>query len=195
MNEWWFVGIVAAIFAYIAARRGLTVELYVLGGTLLGILFADQIARFLEPWINLFWQMMLAIVRERAFSPEKLLATMFSQPRLITNDLQRRYLGSIVFVLMIVAGWALGRRQAAKAKPPRFIGRVLAAVIGAVNGYMVAYFLFPRHITTVRTVVTVPSVDVRSLLQVQLFIPILVLTLAIITIGVLGAREGARGKK
>ncbi len=195
VNEWWFLAIIAAIFAYLGARRGLTVELYVLVAIIVGILFADVIARALEPWINLFYQMGEAIIRQRALSPDKLLATMFSQPRLITTALQRLYLGSAVFLLLVLIGYLLGRRRAAKAKPPRITGRLLAAMIGAVNGYLISFFLFPRHVSSVTTVVRVPSVDVRSLLQGQLFTPILVVVVAIITMGVLGAREGSRGKK
>ncbi len=195
VNEWWFVGLVAVIFAFLGMRRGLTIELYMLGAVLLGIVLADPIARFLEPWINIIWQAIQAVVRDRAFSPDKLVATMFSQPKLLTTPLQLKYLGSIVFVAMVILAWLIGRKRAAKGKGPRFATRLLAGIVGAVNGYLIAYFLFPRHISTTATVVRLSSVDIRSLLQIRLFVPILLVILVIITIGVLGSREGARGKK
>ncbi len=194
VSEWWFVALVAVIFAYLGARRGLTVELYILGAVIIGILFADQIARFLEPWINIFYQMTLAIVRDRAFSPDKLLGALLEQPKRITNDAQRKILGSVVFGLLILIGYRMGRQR--KGRKPRLTTNVLAAAVGAVNGYLVAYFLFPRHVTTVNTTVSMPSVNISNFLRVELFVPILIATLAVITIGVLGAREsGGKGKK
>ncbi len=195
VTEWWFVALVAALFAYLGARRGLTVELYMLIAIVVGILLADTLARGLEPWINLFYRMALAILRQHATSPDALLKTMTTEPPLITTAIQRRYLGSIVFGLLVLAGWALGRRRSAKSKGPRFIEGLLAAMIGAVNGYLFTYFLFPRHISTATTIVQVPSVNVRSFLQVQLFTPILVVILVVITVGVLGARGGSRSRK
>jgi hypothetical protein len=195
VTEWWFVALVAIVFAYFALRRGLTIGLYMLIGTVVGIVFADRIAKFLKPWINFAYQTIMAIVRQRVFSPEELFKAAAQQPQLITQDNQLVWLGSIVFALLIVTGFLIGRKRKAKAKPPRAATQVLAILTGAVNGYLVAYFLFPRHITAQKTIITVPNVNVKSLLQVQLSLPILITVLVLITLGVLGTREGkAKGK-
>jgi hypothetical protein len=194
VTEWWFVALVATVFAYLGARRGLTIELFMLVGVLVGILLTDRIAEFLVPWINLSWQLTLAMVREHAFSPEAMLKVFSDQPRLITQDIQRLYLGSLVFLCLVLLGYLVGRRRSAKAKPPRLTTRVLAAMVGAVNGYLIAFFLFPRHITSATTVITMSSVNIRNLLQVRLGVPILIAVLVLITLGVLGAREGGKSK-
>jgi small basic protein len=194
VTEWWFVALVAVLFAYLGARRGLTIELFMLVGVVMGILFADQLTKFLEPWVNISWQLTLAIVRERAFSPEAIVKVLFNQPKLITQAIHRLYLGSIVFVWLVLMGFFIGRKRSAKAKPPRPTTRVLAAMVGAVNGYLIAFFLFPRHITATTTVITMSSVNIKSFLHVQLGVPILVAVLVLITMGVLGTREGGKPK-
>jgi hypothetical protein len=195
INEWWFVAVVAGVFAYLGVRRGMTVAQFMLIGIVAGIFLADRLARFMEPWINISYQIILAVVRERATSPDALVKTMFAQPLLITKDWQRLDLGSLIFVLLVLMGYLIGRRRSAKAKPHVLTTRVLAAVVGAINGYLITFFLLPRYLTASSTVVTVPNVNIKSLLQIQLNLPILLLVLVIITIGVLGTRQGkSKGK-
>jgi Colicin V production protein len=189
INEWWFVAVVAGVFAYLGVRRGMTVGQFMLISVVVGILLADRLAKFLEPWINISYQIALAVVRERATSPDALVKTMFSQPLLITQDWQRLDLGSLIFVLLVLVGYLIGRRRSVKAKTAALMNRFLAAVVGAVNGYLITFFLLPRYLTASSTVVTVPNVNIKSLLQVQLSLPILLLVLVIITIGVLGTRQ------
>jgi hypothetical protein len=189
INEWGVVAVVAGVFAYLGVRRGMTVGQFMLIAIVAGILLADRLAKFMEPWINISYQMMLAVVREHATSPDALVKTMFSQPPLITKDWQRLDLGSLIFVLLVWLGYLIGRRRSAKAKAAALMTQFLAAVVGAINGYLIAFFLLPRYLTASRTVVTVPNVNIRSLLHVQLSLPILLLVLVIITIGVLGTRQ------
>jgi len=189
VNEWWFVVVVAAVFAYLGVRHGITIGQFMLIGIVVGILLADRLAKFMEPWINISYQMVLAVVREHATSPDALVKTMFSQPKLITQDWQRLDLGSLMFGLLVWVGYLIGRWRSAKAKAASLMTRFLAAVVGAINGYLITFFLLPRYLTASNTVVTVPNVNIKSLLQVQLSLPILVLVLVIITIGVLGTRH------
>lgn len=194
VNEWWFVGVIALVFAYLGARRGLGIELFVLGGVVTGMLLADPLAQFLGPWINTIYQLVLAVVRERVYSPEKVLAVLFKQPKLITTDLHRKWLGSLLFVLLFSLGLLIGRKRSAKSKP-RLTTRILAALVGSVNGYLVAYFLFPRHIEAARATIVVPAVPIKTLLNVQLGIPIFIVILVAITMGVLGSRQGKAKSK
>jgi Colicin V production protein len=189
VNEWWFVAAVAAVFAYLGVRNGLTIGQFMLIGIVVGILLADRLARFMEPWINISYQMMLAVIREHATSPDALIKTMFSQPPLITQDWQRLDLGTLIFGLLVWLGYLIGRRRSAKAKPARFVTHLLAAAVGAINGYLMAFFVLPRYLTASNTVVTVPNVNIKGLLQVRLSLPILVVVLVIVTIGVLGTRQ------
>jgi hypothetical protein len=189
INEWGVVAVVAGVFAYLGVRRGMTVGQFMLIAIVAGILLADRLAKFMEPWINVSYQIALAVVREHATSPDALVKTMFSQPPLITKGWQRLDLGSLMFVLLVLMGYLIGRRRSAKAKAAALMTRFLAAVVGAINGYLIAFFLLPRYLTASRTVVTVPNVNIKSLLQVQLSLPILLLVLVIITFGVLGTRQ------
>jgi len=189
VNEWWFVAVVAVVFAYLGVRNGMTVTQFMLIGVVAGILLADRLARFLEPWVNISYQMVLAVIRAHATSPDALVKTMFSQPQLITQDWQRLDLGTLVFGLLVWLGYLIGRRRSAKAKAANLMTRLLAAVVGAIDGYLMTFFLLPRYLTASNTVVTVPNVNIRSLLQVRLSLPILLLVLVIITVGVLGTRQ------
>jgi len=195
INQWWFVALVATAFAYLGVRRGLNIEVFMLVGVAAGILLADWLAQFLAPWINTFYQVMSAIVRDRIFSPDKVFAELPKQPKLITAPSHLTLLGSVLFVILAVAGLLIGRKRSAKAKSPRFTTRVLAALVGAVNGYLIAFFLFPRHIIVTTTVIEVPTAPIRELLQVQLGVPILIVVLVAITMGVLGTRQSkSKGK-
>jgi hypothetical protein len=189
INEWVFVALVAALFAYLGARRGLTIALYMLLGLIAGILFADRLGKLMEPWINFTWKVTLALVRERAFSPEAMFKAAVQQPSLITQDVQRMYVGILVFLSLVVLAFLIGRRRSAKAKSSP-VTRILASIVGAVNGYLVAYFIFPRLITTPTTVITLANANIRNLLRVQLIFPIVMTVLIVIAVGVLGAREG-----
>ena len=195
ITEWWFVALVAIVFAYFVLRRGLTVGLYMLVAIIVGMVLADPIAKFLKPWINFTYQIVLAVMRYRTFTPDELFTVAPKQPELITQNNQMVWLGSIVFVSIVVIGFLIGRVRRARARPPRWTTRILAIMVGLVNGYLVAYFLFPRHVTAQRTVITVPNVNVRDLLRVQLGLPLLIMIVVLITLGVLSARgDGARGK-
>jgi hypothetical protein len=190
ITEWWFVALVALTLAYFTARRTLTVGLYMLVSGLFGMLMADRLANFLEPWINFTYKCILAIMRERAFSPEALFKAALKQPPIITTPEQRLVLGSGVFLAVMLIGYLIGKQQARKARPMRRTTRVLAALVGAVNGYLLAFYIFPRHFTAQKTIVTVPNVNVRNLLQVQLNLPIIAMIVVIITMAVLEARAG-----
>ena len=195
INEWTFVAAVALVFGYVGWRRGLTVSLWMLAALAIGIMFSDRIAKPLEPWINFTWKVTLALVRERAFSPEEMFKAAVKQPALITQAVHRMYLGTIAFLLLLLLGFLIGRARAFKARPPRAMTRILATLVGAVNGYLVAFFLFPRYLITPTTVITMSNVNIRNFLQVQLGLPILITVLVVITVGVLGAREGrSKGK-
>ena len=190
INEWVFVAAVALVFAYLSWRRGLIVSLYMLVGLVIGVLFADWLSRQIEPWVNFTWKVILAMAREHAFSPEELLKATTKQPALISKDIHRMYMGTLMFVLLGVLGFLVGRKRSVKAKPLRPTTRVLAALVGAVNGYLVTFFMFPRYLTAPQTVITMSNVNIRTLLQVQLTLPILIMVLVLITVGVLGTREG-----
>ncbi len=195
INEWAFVAMVALVFGYLGWRRGLTVTLSMLVALAVGVMASDRIAKPLEPWVNFTWKIFLAVTRQRAFSPDEMFKAAVKEPALITQPVHRIYLGSAVFLLLLATGFLIGRARAVKARPPRAMTRILAALVGTVNGYLVAYFLFPRFITTATTVITMSNVNIRNFLQVQLGFPILITILVLITVGVLGTREGrSKGK-
>ena len=195
ITEWWFVALVAIVFAYFVLRRGLTVGLYMLVAAVSGLVIADPIAKFLKPWVNFTSQVILALIRQRAFTPDELFKAAAKQPQPITQTSHMVALGSLVYVLLIVIGFLIGQMRKAQARPSRLMTLILAALVGVVNGYLVAYFLFPRHFTAQTTIITVPNVNVRDLLRIQLGLPLLITIVVVITLGVLSAREGgARGK-
>jgi len=189
ITEWWFVALIAVAFAYFVLRRGLTAGLYMLAATVLGMLLADPVARLIRPWVNLIYRMILAIVRQRPSSPAELFDMIGKQPELVQNG-QMALLGSIVFILFIAIGYHIGKRRGTKARSQRWTRWVLSVMVGLVNGYLVAYHLFPRHFTTQQAVLVVPSVNVRELLRIQLALPILITILVVIMLGVITAREG-----
>jgi hypothetical protein len=195
ITEWWFVAAITAAFAYFIAKRGLTTALYTLAGAVCGLLLADRIAKGLEPWVNFAYRAFLAVFREKAFSPEEMVKVMVKQPLLITQASQRIIAGSVVFVLILVLAYVIGKQRTGKPKVVPPTDRILATLAGAVTGYLTVYFLFPRHMTAAKTVITVPNVNVRDLLRVQLNLPILIMILVVITVGVLDAREGRTKNK
>lgn len=195
ITEWWFVAGITATFAYLAAKRGLTTALHTLAGALCGLLLADRIAKALEPWVNFAYRVFLAIFREKALSPEEIVKVITRQPLLITQASQRIIAGSVIFVLIIGLAYLIGKKRSGRPKVVPLTTRILATLAGGVTGYLMVYFLFPRHLTMAKTVITVPNVNVRDLLRVQLNVPILVMILVVITVGVLNTREGRTRNK
>lgn len=195
ITEWWFVAAVTFAVAYFIAKQGLTTALWTLASAVSGLLVAERLAKWIEPWVNFTYKVLLAIFRERALSPDEMVKVAVKQPPLITQDSQRILAGSIIFLVIIGVGYLIGKRRSGKPKVQRWTNRVLATMAGAVTGYLGVYFLFPRHITAPKTIITVPNVNVRDLLRVQLNVPILIMILVVITVGVLGAREGRTKSK
>ncbi len=182
------VAILAGLFALLGVRRGVYLELYLLAGVALGMLLADPLSKMMAPWLNLLWNIVQAVLQERATDTLQPLA---QRQTLFTSPEQVRVLGSVVFGGIIMAAYELGRHSVRQRV--NVVARVLGGLTGAINGYLVAFFLFPRHVHTDRPMtIVVPNPKILEVLHVNLITVVIGIVLVVLAFGVLTTRRGRR---
>ena len=206
--------VVAILFGIIGFMRGprreLIVTLFILVAFLLTTVFEDQ----LVVWVNRFWRLFRIATSGALASdnPGPAIASVPSEP-LIGNDAQRSLFRIIVFSLLVLFGYGRGggqfreravrplvgvftlglftvegQAQTARAPRMRLSTRLAGFVAGAVNGFLVAYYLLPRLVRGEQAVLVIPTLSTTLLQGRFLFIAFLALVAVIIFVGWARAR-------
>ncbi len=180
------------LFGLMGLRRGVFRELLSLFGVFLATAVGKWGAPFLEPWVNRLSKLMMFALKGGLVADDlaSVLAEMGDVEPLINTDSDRLILGSVAFVLMVLAFYLLGELVV---DPPKAISQRLSGVILAgVNGYFIAYFLAPRHLPTPRTTIRFSTEGLVDLLTQNLVKVVLAFVLILI---VLGLQMSTRPKK
>lgn len=207
--------VVAILFGIIGFMRGprreLIVTLFIVVAFLLTTVFEDQLVIL----VNRFWRL-IRIAASGALTsdnPGSALASVSGEP-LIGNDAQRSLFRIIVFSFLVLFGYGRGggqfrdravrplvgvmtlglftveaqAAQAARAPRMRLSTRLAGFVAGAVNGFLVAYYLLPRLVRGEQAVLVIPTLSTTLLQGRFLFIAFLALVAVIIFVGWARAR-------
>ncbi len=183
LNQIYLVIGFVALFGLMGSRRGVYRELLTSIGIVLAIIAGRWGTSSLAPWVNRFYKMAMFSLKGGllADDPTDVFAKVDSLAPLITTDSDRLMLGTAVFVLVaLVFCFLAGVFLAA---PKTTFQRLSGTVLAGVNGYLVAYFLAPRHLPTPETTIRVSTGGVIDLLNKNMTTVVLVFVIILIVLG------------
>jgi len=148
-----------AVFAAIGLWRGVKRELIVLFGIAVAGLLASTQVEFLTTWVNRFYKIAMFVVKG-GLSEELGSAKLGTMKPLVETGDDRTWLAVITFCTMVIFFYLLG--QSLSKNSPNGLGKVLGAMVGAVNGFTISRFVLPRVFPTERTNVAIQSGQVSE---------------------------------
>jgi uncharacterized membrane protein required for colicin V production len=158
------LGGLLALFAYMGLRRGVNRELLSTLGIVLGILSSRRLANAFTPWVNRFYRLGRFALSGGLFSdnPAAAWQAASNMPDLIRSPLEQQLFILITFFTIVLVFYLIGRRRIPL--PKTLMLKVLGLVAGAINGFLVAYFLSPYLLSFPVTTVVLPSQELRKTL-------------------------------
>jgi len=150
---------IAVLFGLFGFRRGLKRELIVLLGIALGSLLATTQVEFLTVWINRFYKIGI-FVAKGGLSQELGSASLGPMRQLVETGDDKMALAVVTFLIVVVMAYLLGR-VLAKASPS-WTEKFMGALVGAVNGFLISRFVYPKVLHTPRTNIVIPSEEVSQ---------------------------------
>jgi len=174
------VSILVGICAVLGLRRGFGKEMIVLAGIVIGSLFAPTGSPYMTIALNAGQKVVTGLLKRGGGA-----ATVTAYKQGPTTDI-------ILFVIILLIALVLARTigKPAKGFAPRFIG----ALVGAVNGYLLGRFFFPRIFQSSETMFVVSTgVQAKSSFSAANTATAVVVFI-IVLIG-LGIRQSAPPKK
>jgi uncharacterized membrane protein required for colicin V production len=191
LSEYALLGLVVGGFALVGLLRGVNRELLSAIGVGIAILLAEPAATALGPQVNLFVKL-----GQLAFSGGLAggdLGASWSKIREAESFIQTpddmRLFGVALFLLMVALAYAIGQiRIQAPAGP---VLRVLGLMAGGVNGFLIAFYLFPILFPKPTALIAVPSGQVQATLTSGSTIARVVLVFVVVLIA-LGLYSASR---
>ncbi len=175
--------LVMGLFAYLGYRRGVIRELIAMPGIVLAPFIGAWAGVALRVWVNRFYRLAM-FARFGGLTTDdtaSVMAQVQKVPPLINTAEDVATLGMIVFLLVIAAGYLIGQWRA-KAPADR-AARLLGAVLGAFNGFLLVEIVLPRFWRAQFAVVVVPTASMIQLLGGRTAIILIVAFLAVVLYG------------
>ncbi len=196
--------IIFGVFGFVrGARRELTVTLFIILGYILSLWLIDRIIWLTNRLYFLFRFALAGGVT--ADNPAEVLERVRQIPPLISPDQSQVVFQFIVFFIIVLIGWLISRRirhvltpfgWRTVRRPPDLLARVAGLIAGAINGYLLLYFIVPRAVQGVQAVLVLPTFATSLLQQQWLFLVGIALIAVIIAVGfdrASGSRAGGGG--
>ncbi|MFN8499986.1 MAG: CvpA family protein [Anaerolineae bacterium] len=190
--------VATAIYGFFrGARRELTVTIFIILGYILSLFFINQIIYL----INRFYFLLRFALAGglTAENPAAVLEQVKGISPLISTDQGIIVAQFIVFFTTVFIGWLISRRVrhvltrfgwATLTRPPDLLARLAGLVAGAINGYLILYYIVSRGIQGIQAVLVVPTFATSLLQQQWLFLIGILLIAVIIVVGFDRARGG-----
>ncbi len=179
------------------ARRELTVTLFIILGYVLSLWFINPLITFVN---RLYFLMRFALAGGiTAENPATVLEQVKTIPPLISSDTSIVALQFFVFFSCVFIGWLISRRVRHVLTPfgwrivtraPDLLVRVAGLVAGAINGYLILYYIVSRAFEGIQAVLVLPTFATSLLQQQWLFLIGIALIAVIIAVGFDRARGG-----
>ena len=161
VDQYALIGITLLLFGFLGFRRGANRELRSMVGIGLAMLLARVLVPNLGKQINFLYRLgrfALAVVDSdpsNAWQEAQLLPDLIQTP----EDLQ--FVSLLVFLGIILLCYLWG--QSRIAAPFSLSSRVLGALAGGINGFLVAYYVFPILLKS-EAVIRVPGGEINAAL-------------------------------
>ena len=172
------------------ARRELTVTLFIILGYILSLWLIDRVI-----WLanRLYFLLRFALAGGvTAENPAEVLERVRQIPPLVSPDQGQVVFQFIVFFVIVLIGWLISQRVRhvltpfgwrTVSRPPDLLARLAGLVAGAINGYLILYFIVPRAVQGIQAVLIVPTFATSLLQQRWLFVVGIALIAVIIAVG------------
>lgn len=165
VNQYLLVGLTLALFGFVGFRRGVNRELFSMVGIGLGMLLANVLAPQLGPQVNRFYRLTRFALGGGITGDDPVSAwqRVRELPDLISTPGDVQLLLVLVFVVTALFFYLWGQGRIAVAYS--LTSRLLGLLAGGVNGFLVAYYLFPLLFPEPKAVITLPSDEVTAVLS------------------------------
>lgn len=175
-------------FAALGLWRGARRELLVLPGLVVATLLATTQVELLTVWVNRFYKIAVFVVKG-GLSEELGSAKLGPMRSLVETGDDRTWLAVVAFSIVIILFYLLG--QGLIKKQPEGAEKIMGALLGAVNGFAISRFVYPRVLPTERTHVAILSGQVSEKLTAGSAFSLVLVGLVLILI-VYGVRASGR---
>jgi uncharacterized membrane protein required for colicin V production len=184
VNHYVLLTVMLAVFGVLGFRRGVNRELLALIGIGLGIWLGSGLGLVLKAWVNMTYKLGQFALTGGIRSADRAATwdAMRNMPDMVSTPAQERLLAVVVFALIVLLFYWIAQRRIPA--PTAFIVRVLGLLAGAINGFLIAYYLLPIIFPTPETVIHLPSGQIRTVLTDSQTIAIVIVLLVVVLIGV-----------
>jgi uncharacterized membrane protein required for colicin V production len=155
------LGLAIGVFAVIGWRRGVSRELFTVLVIIFAMLFAQYIAPDLRAPINRMVKLVTFVFGGGLGSDDLSgsWAKVRSAPDLIAPN-KAELLSVAVFVLIVLAAYGVGQMR--RSGVEGLMTKALGLLTGAVNGFLIVWYLFPRVFTGPETTIKLPSQALKT---------------------------------
>ncbi|MGQ9681111.1 MAG: hypothetical protein ACUVX9_01090 [Anaerolineae bacterium] len=175
------IAAVVLLFGFVGYQRGFLRELVAAPAILIAPVLGPWLGAALKPWANRFYKLFM-FARFGGLVTDDLAAVMDrvkQVPPLINTPEDVVRLGSLLFLLIIAAGYLIGEWRVKG--PADRVARLLGAAMGAINGYVLVQVLVPRFWSAQYAIIVVPTASVLQVFHGQVA-AVLVITFAVLTV-------------
>ena len=173
------------VFAFIGYRRGILRELVAAPAILLAPIVGPWLGVVLTPWVKRFYKLFLFAryggLATDDFGP--VMEKVRQAPPIIKSDADIVRLGLICFLVIIGLGYALGEWRIKRPDPKDAAARLLGAVMGGINGYMLFRAVLPKVWSAEFAQIIVPTGSVLQLFNAQTAVALVLAFIALVAFG------------
>lgn len=162
VSEVVMLGVMLLVFAVIGFRRGVNRELLMIVGVVISMLMSEKVAGTLKGTINQFYKLGRMMLMGGLANPAAAWEKAQNTPPLVSTDMHLKLLGIVVFVGMVLFFYWWGQNRFPP--PATWPLRALGLLAGAINGFLIVYYMFPILFPGPQTVITLPNAQVRNAL-------------------------------
>jgi uncharacterized membrane protein required for colicin V production len=164
IDQYVIVGTALVAFGFIGLQRGVHRELHSMVGIGIGALLSGWLARTLAPQINRLYRLgrYALEVGLSGEDPGVAWRRIGATPDLVQATENVSSASVVVFCLIVLVAFMWGQRRVAA--PHAFLPRLLGMLAGALNGFLVCYYLVPLVFPTPRAIIAVQSGGIRNVL-------------------------------
>ena len=165
---------VVVLFGFVGYRRGLLRELVAAPAILIAPWAGPRLGVLLKPWVNRFHKLFV-FARYGGLTSDDLTAVIEkvrSARPLVSTPQDEVVLGLVLFMVVIAGGYILGQWRVKG--PADRLTHWLGAIMGAINGYVLAQVVLPRFWSAQFTVIIVPTASVLQLFRGQVAVVLVV---------------------
>lgn len=195
------------VFIVVGFTRGVRAEGWITAFILIAFVILRVLGDTLITWANRIYKLTRfalagGIIAE---NPVEIWQQFADKPPLIESDTEKLLFRMALFLVLYLLGFVIGRIAVQRTlepvgfrlirKLPDLGERLLGAVLGAVNGFLIAFFVLPRVLPAEKeTVIVIPKTSIvaefmaENLINVVFVVIVMVILLGLMATG--GIRQG-----